>query len=262
MTARVQIKRAPRGGYVGCVEVETGAFPGKLMSVAKGITKAQALRRAASLAERVAQDPVMRAIMPEAALSAIQTAKTLAAAAQEGPRTLAAYLDGVHTPEAARLASVLAKETARKATREVMPEEDDEEYEATDEGEVGAWWNPISHTKFAFKMAKKLSPTHQLAKRVIAMRKRARRGGDNTSEEYDDGEDEPAAEDVGFLPLMVLAAKYGPQAASMAKKLYLKRQAEKAKRKAARAAAEARASEAEAPAPEAEASETSTEAEG
>jgi hypothetical protein len=263
MSARVRINRYRRGGFVGAVEVQTGAFPGALRAVARGATKAQALRRAASLAERVASDPVMRAIMPAQALAAITAAKNLAAAAQDGPKSLASAIDNLSSPAAARLATVLARETLARSQRGAMPEDEDEDED--DLADVGAWWNPITHTKKTFSVLKKLSPTHRIAKKLLKLRKRSKGGGDE-GDEGDEGEGDDVEgvdiEGVGFIPLVMLAAKYGPDIAKKAKALYEARKKAKAAAAAARAAQAQAAEAAQDATPEAREAEAHAEDEG
>lgn len=56
--------------------------------------------------------------------------------------------------------------------------------EVEDVGDLGAWWNPVTHTKMTINALKKLSPTHRLYKKL---RKRGGGGEDDGGGEEDDG---------------------------------------------------------------------------
>jgi hypothetical protein len=219
MKFRTQPTRS--GLCLGAIEIPT-SMPGIVCASAVGDDRADALAKAALVAERIASDPVMAALMPPQAMAAIKAAKGLAAAAKMGSGTLRSLWGSLRGPGKQRLAKVLLAEAKSKEN-------------------VGAWWNPITHTKKTVQVLKKLSPTHHVLKR-IQKRRRKREPDEYDDEPIDDegGTVGDIADAVGFIPMLMLAAKYGPGAAAAGKKAYMARkrkQAEKRKRQAAAAAA-------------------------
>lgn len=107
MSARFKFKDLPRGGCCGAIELHAPDVPGKLIVAAVGDDRADALAKAALLAERISNDPVMRALMPPQATAAIKAAKGLAAAAKRGKRTLRRVWGRIHGPGKRRLAKAL-----------------------------------------------------------------------------------------------------------------------------------------------------------
>lgn len=143
-------------GCVGALDIPTHV--GRLTVAAVGDDRADALAKAALIAERIASDPILRAIMPPQAAAAIKAAKGLAAAAKRGTRTLRHFWSRIRGPGKRRLAEALHAEAAkaegsavgwnpfrRKRKRKPMrrraappppPEMDDEETDATDTTEA------------------------------------------------------------------------------------------------------------------------------
>lgn len=102
-----------KGGYViGSLRIPTEC--GAVNVQAVGGTKAEALMRAATIAQRIAEDPVMRALMPPQARAAIVAAKVLSVAARQGPAHLRRLWRHMKGPGKKRLAAALVEE-AQKA---------------------------------------------------------------------------------------------------------------------------------------------------
>lgn len=100
-----------KGGYViGLLTIPTEV--GAVQVATLGGTKADALMRAATIAQRISEDPVMAALMPPQAAAAINAAKALSAAARKGPKTLKRLWGKIRGPGKKRLAEALAKEAA------------------------------------------------------------------------------------------------------------------------------------------------------
>lgn len=97
------------GSYViGYLTVPTEV--GALQVATLGGTKADALMRAATVAQRIVDDPVMAALMPPQAAAAIKAAKALSSAARQGPQALRSLWGRIKGPGKKRLAEALAKE--------------------------------------------------------------------------------------------------------------------------------------------------------
>jgi hypothetical protein len=230
-------------------------FDGGVVELAAlGDDRADALHKAAILAERLVSDPVMAAILPPSAQSAVNAARELSLAAKAGPGPLRSVWSSLTGPGARRLAIALARDQAktRAAAREVGilpfvilaakygpgavkaaqkliaarkaqkaaararraaaqaaqaaeaqgvpadaidPDVPAPEAEA-EAADVGAWWSPITHTKKTISVLKKLSPTHQVLKRVVKARKkkRAARAAREEQEAQEDEIDDQEAE--------------------------------------------------------------------
>lgn len=105
-----------------CVAVIRVPMPGGggAMSVAGvGDSKADALARAASIAHRIMEDPVMSALMPPQAKAAIVAARGLAAAAKRGKRVLKSFWRRLKGPGKKRLARALLDEVKKQNTADV-----------------------------------------------------------------------------------------------------------------------------------------------
>lgn len=122
--------RNVNGACVGSLSIPTQV--GSLSVSAVGDDRADALAKAALVAERIVNDPVMRALMPPQAAAAIKAAKGLAAAAKRGTRTLRRVWGMLRGPGKRRLAAVLHKE-AEEHERGDKPE--------PSTGDIG--WNPF-----------------------------------------------------------------------------------------------------------------------
>lgn len=98
-------------GYtVGAIDIPHAA--GRFTVAAVGEDRADALVRAAALANRIASDPIMRAIMPPQAQAAITAARGLAAAAKVGIPALRSVWGRLRGKGVTRLAAALAKDPA------------------------------------------------------------------------------------------------------------------------------------------------------
>jgi hypothetical protein len=116
---KINIKRY-RGGFVGCVDMPAYAHsPGRIQAMAVGDTRADALKNAALVAERIANDPVLSALMPPQAMAAIKAAKGLASAAQQGSHVLKHFWHSLHGPGKKRLAKALHDEAVEEERAEV-----------------------------------------------------------------------------------------------------------------------------------------------
>lgn len=104
---KVRFKSADNGNAcIGSIELAT-VIPGKVVAACVGDDKADALKKAAVLAERIASDPVMRALLPADALPAIRAARALATAAQAGSAPLRSLWGRLRGPGKRRLAKAL-----------------------------------------------------------------------------------------------------------------------------------------------------------
>lgn len=107
---KVRFKTADNGNAcIGSIELPT-VIPGKVVAACVGDDKADALKKASVLAERIASDPVMRALLPADALPAIRAARALATAAQAGSAPLRALWGRLRGPGKRRLAKALHTE--------------------------------------------------------------------------------------------------------------------------------------------------------
>lgn len=129
---RFRFKRVP-GGVIGAIEMPTLHAPGKIIAASLGDDRADALAKAALVAERITQDPVLRALMPPQAAAAISAAKGLAVAASQGTHALRGIWHRIHGDGKKRLAAVLHAEASELERQEPKP------------GEVG--WNPFRRRK-------------------------------------------------------------------------------------------------------------------
>lgn len=91
------------GGYEA--ELEWEAPDGGVVTKARGDTRAEAISRAAVLAQNALDNPVIKAVMPPQARIAFEVAKRLGLAQKSG--TLAVAASKVVGPGAKRLAKVL-----------------------------------------------------------------------------------------------------------------------------------------------------------
>jgi hypothetical protein len=117
MSARFRFRNLPDGSCLGAIDVRMPSVPGLVTAYSIGDSKADALAKAALVAERITSDPVMSALMPPQALEAIKAAKGLAAAAARGPHVLRSLWGRIHGPGKKRLAQALHDE-AVNAERE------------------------------------------------------------------------------------------------------------------------------------------------
>lgn len=98
-----------KGGYViGALEIPTDI--GSLTIATVGGTKADALMRAGTIAQRIAEDPVMSALIPPQAHTAIVAAKALSVAAKRGPKALKSLWGKLKGAGKKRLAEALQAE--------------------------------------------------------------------------------------------------------------------------------------------------------
>jgi len=116
---KISIKRY-RGGYVGEIDMPAsdGASPARVVATALGGSKVEAIGKAALLAERIANDPVLAAIMPPQVTAAITAVKGLAGAAKQGSHVLKSFWHSLHGPGKKRLAKALHVEVKRKESND------------------------------------------------------------------------------------------------------------------------------------------------
>lgn len=97
-------------GVLGSIEIPTTA-PGAIVATAHGADIADALARAAAIAARIADDPVMAVLMPGETLDRLDDVRDLARAAQDGPEALReAWADIPPSRSKQALCAVLHKE--------------------------------------------------------------------------------------------------------------------------------------------------------
>lgn len=106
------------GGFLGCVDMPMSSLPGRVKAIALGDSRVDALTNAALVAERIANDPVMQALMPPQAIAAIAAAKGLASAAHQGSDVLKSFWGKLHGPGKKRLAKVLHREALEREREE------------------------------------------------------------------------------------------------------------------------------------------------
>lgn len=140
-------------GCVGAIDVPT--VTGKVTVAARGMSRAEALSKAARMAQRIAADPVVRELMPPDVMQALNTLRELADAAQRGPTHLRALASEMDSDGARRVAKSLAEGEGK---------------------EVG--WLPVAI--MAAKYGRKYGP--EALKRIRAMRKRKRKNPGRTRE--------------------------------------------------------------------------------
>jgi hypothetical protein len=100
-------------GCIGSISIPLEGC-GVLSLAAVGDDRADALGKAALLAERVADDPVMRALMPPQAQASSDAARSLASAAKRGGGPLRRAFSLLRGPGARRLAASLVREAAKR----------------------------------------------------------------------------------------------------------------------------------------------------
>lgn len=162
----MKIKISKRDGlYIGSLGFDVENAPGRVTVTGVGNTKATALAKAATLAERVVSDPVMRALIPPQAMAAVRVTKGLAAAARQGPRVLRRAW-GLLSPKSKRLAASLATDVQRAPGIQ-------------DVADVG--WNPFRRKKKKRKARDGARP---------ANRREMEAEADNSDEGGDEGADE------------------------------------------------------------------------
>jgi hypothetical protein len=84
-----------------------------------GDSRADALARASAIASRIMEDPVMSALIPPQARTAIVAAKGLAAAAKRGVPTLRHFWRRIKGPGKKRLARALLEEAKKQEVSDV-----------------------------------------------------------------------------------------------------------------------------------------------
>jgi cytochrome c551/c552 len=106
---QVRFRTSSDGTVIGACHLPTSA--GGVITVAGiGDSRTEALANAARIAERIASDPVLSAVLPPQALPAIKAVKGLAAASKLGPRALRAVWSRLSGPGKQRLAAALAED--------------------------------------------------------------------------------------------------------------------------------------------------------
>lgn len=107
--------RIRRGGcgYIGTVEVPSDDGSARLRVVADAGSKAEALARAAAMAEELFKNPLVQAMIPPQAQAAVRSAKLLAGASRGGYKKLRGLWRRLRGPGKKRIAKALAQEQAR-----------------------------------------------------------------------------------------------------------------------------------------------------
>ena len=120
MTARVTMHTV---GDVDHATIEVESHGGPIKVTGKSTEgKAAALHKAAMIAERIANDPIMRAILPPGTGAAIFAIKKLGAAGRLGLPALRGIWGSLHGPGKKRLALALAHDEAPHATADERAE--------------------------------------------------------------------------------------------------------------------------------------------
>jgi hypothetical protein len=152
--------------YVASIDVPFHGSVASVGAVAVGDSKADAIGKAAQLAERIASDPIISALIPPQAKAAIQVAKGLAAASRRGFRSLKRAW-GFLSPKSKHLAKELAVEVKEGTI-----------------GDVG--WNMDDVLKLAAKAKAKLRKRKRKAKPAPEKEQEP----DNEDEQTDEGGEE------------------------------------------------------------------------
>lgn len=117
MSCRVRTRRIGPNAYVGSLTIGIPDSPGYVQVAGIGSSLSSALRKAASIAAHVANDPVMSSLLPPQARAGIEAARVLAKAAERGKPALRAAMAGYSGPGKARLAKALAKAAPARRRR-------------------------------------------------------------------------------------------------------------------------------------------------
>lgn len=159
---QIRFRSADDGTVIGACHIPTA---GGVITVAGiGDSKTEALAKAALIAERIATDPVLSAVLPPGTLAAIRVTKGLAAASAQGVRTLHSFWKRLQGPGKQRLANALATD-----------------HGVSDLGEVGISWkkaalfavNPMMAAQY-FGGKKAAKYAMKKIKRKLAKRRAAR----------------------------------------------------------------------------------------
>jgi hypothetical protein len=130
-----------KGGYViGSLSIPTAC--GAVNVQAVGGSKAQALMRAATIAQRISDDPVMRAMMPPQAQAAILAAKALSVAARAGAPQLKRLWRKLKGPGKRRLAAALVEEAEKPDVGETRYQTSYKGVRHTNRGAWQEWQDP------------------------------------------------------------------------------------------------------------------------
>ena len=89
MNVKWHLKPIPGGGWAGMLEIPldpAGAVAGggRVVAVAKGANKAEALTKAGAIADKIMENPVVAALMPPQAALAVKAIKVLSKSAAAG----------------------------------------------------------------------------------------------------------------------------------------------------------------------------------
>lgn len=116
---RYRFKNIGNGACIGSIEMDAPGAPGRVSVQAVGNNKADALGRAAVLAERIATDPAMAALLQRGTSASMTAAKGLAAAAQHGPHVVGDFARRIDSPGKRALAIALHRDATRGRQQEV-----------------------------------------------------------------------------------------------------------------------------------------------
>jgi len=106
-----QVRIRDRGDGVYLADVGVDTEDGEIIARASGPDGAAALDRAAAIADRIVNDPIMSALIPPQAKLGVESAKLLAGAAQAGADVLSSLWSRLRGPGKKRLAKVLLETT-------------------------------------------------------------------------------------------------------------------------------------------------------
>lgn len=147
---RIRVRRIAPDVFVGsltlgspdCGGVGDTDGDGIITVGAFGSSQADALHKASLIAERIVNDPIMSAIIPPQARTAILATKKLAGAAKQGSRFFRKMWRRYQGPGIKRVAKALHDEAMK--------------HEGHTDAEVGAFWDTVKHV--AKKAAKYSAP--------------------------------------------------------------------------------------------------------
>lgn len=132
---RVRVRKIGSGAFVGSLTLGcpgadgVGDMGGEAVITVAGVggSKADALHKAALIAEHITNDPIISALLPPQARAAIVATKKLASAAKQGSRVFRSVWRRFHGPGVQRLARALHDESMKA--------------EGHTDAEVGAFWD-------------------------------------------------------------------------------------------------------------------------
>lgn len=162
-----------KGEYViGSLRIPTDYGAVNVATV--GGSKADALMRAATIAKRISEDPVMSAIMPPQAHAAIAASKALSVAAKEGPGALKKLWRRMKGPGKKRLAEALAEEARKSQVSGTRYQTSYRGVKLTNRGAWQEWQDPYHDAEDGYENAEAYDEDYSDIE--LGRRKRRRKG--------------------------------------------------------------------------------------